>query len=261
MPPNMNAYTPPAASLSGRFGLPRTNAGQSSGKDVLPLSVAPASYKEQSEGCSPDPKWPLTQTNLGAVPEGANWPFNPRITLPVPVKLLSPRMKYMGFDGPTERHIFRLPLPVGTTIERRFFITYRGVPGLPVHNGEHPVPDVTQVDGADLNLDDEIPGPMVVIERGLMPGERPSMKVEESKIEKSPRRGYTLRDLLTTIIDKHHEYDDGNKDRESYPRIEWMFIVAVHRGIVYNSERWFPEIEIRIPKTQWYNYGPRIVFP
>ena len=201
--------------------------------------------------------------------------------MPVPVKLLSPRMKYMGFDGPTERHIFRLPLPVGTTIERRFFITYRGVPGLPVHNGEHPVPDVTQVDGADLNLDDEIPGPMVVIERGLvsvlpwmesahhthgvmlpqMPGERPSMKVEESKIEKSPRRGYTLRDLLTTIIDKHHEYDDGNKNRESYPRIEWMFIVAVHRGIVYNSERWFPEIEIRIPKTQWYNYGPKIVFP
>ena len=76
MPPNMNAYTPPAASLSGRFGLPRTNAGQSSGeppchrdvvphcspawigKDVLPLSVPPASYKEQSEGC----KWLVPAT-------------------------------------------------------------------------------------------------------------------------------------------------------------------------------------------------------
>ena len=91
-----------------------------------------------------------------------------------------------------------------------------------------------------------------------MPEEVPQSRPEP----KDPRQGYTLAHLLMKIVMKQHEYNWALREsRKRYPHMKWMFIVAVMKGKVNGVERWFPEIEIRIPKTQWYNYGPRIVFP
>ena len=121
-----------------------------------------------------------------------------------------------------------------------------------------------------MSLDAEIPNSTYVIESGLvsaMSRRKSAWRTHwtvhaktpagvPQSIPKDPRQRYTLGHLLMKITMKQHEfmYALGDSKRH-YPRMKWMFIVAVMKGTVNGVERWFPEIEIRIPKEHWYRQG------
>ncbi|RDX45521.1 hypothetical protein OH76DRAFT_943578 [Lentinus brumalis] len=225
-----------------------------------PQTTLPAPYQPPSSGPTTAPPPSFHPPTAPAPP----FPI-PATKQPIPWKLQVAGVVDLGLDRKTHEHRFRLPLP--RDVDKAFDklrITVGGKRGFRIDScvglkhKDHPNHTIlNSVDHAGMVLDQLIPGPNVVIQRGALPEEKLSVQTQ-APTKKEPPYGFTLAHLLTVICRKHynalnHSSVKAPEKLEGGPQYEWLWIVSVTRSDGREGPvRWFPELEVRIP-PEWWN--------